>query len=146
MTDRAHLSDRARLDTIADAQPPLARLLGVRIVSAELDRVVGEVDVTEALTNRFGALHGGAVMAMADNLGGTAAYLNLEEGEGTTTIESKTNFFRSVAVGDTVRAEAIPLHIGRSTMVWQTTLTRLSDGKVAAIVTQTQMRMRAAKR
>jgi 1,4-dihydroxy-2-naphthoyl-CoA hydrolase len=78
---------------------------------------------------------------MADNLGGTATFLNLKAGEGTSTIESKTNFFRPVAMGDIARAVALPLHKGRSTMVWQTTITN-GEGKLAAIVTQTQMILR----
>jgi len=97
--------------------------------------------VTEALSNRNGTLHGGAFMALADNLGGTATFLNLQKGEGTSTIESKTNFFRPVAIGDTARAVTLPLHKGRSTMVWQTTISN-GAGKLAAIVTQTQMILR----
>jgi uncharacterized protein (TIGR00369 family) len=80
-------------------------------------------------------------MAVADNLGGAAPFLNLPEGAGTTTIESKTNFFAAVPLGDTLRAECTPLHRGRTTMVWQTRITR-GDGKLAAIVTQTQLVMR----
>jgi uncharacterized protein (TIGR00369 family) len=132
------MPDEARIARIAGAQPPFARLLGLRILSATPDRVVAELDVTEALTNRNDTLHGGAVMAVADNLGGTATFLNLAEGEGTATIESKTNFLRPVPRGDTVRAETTPLHRGRRTMVWLTIITR-SDGKEAARVTQTQM-------
>jgi acyl-CoA thioesterase FadM len=77
-------------------------------------------------------------MALADNLGGTATTANLPDGATTTTIESKTNFFAGIPVGDTARAECTPLHRGRSTMVWQTRVTR-RDGKLAAIVTQTQL-------
>ncbi len=77
-------------------------------------------------------------MALADNLGGTATVANLPEGMTTSTIESKTNFFATVSLGDTVRAECTPLHRGRSTMVWQTRVVR-GDGKLAAIVTQTQL-------
>lgn len=134
-------TDKARIDTIAQAQPPFARFLGLRILSADPDRVEAELPVTEALSNRNGTLHGGAFMALADNLGGTATFLNLQEGEGTSTIESKTNFFRPVAVGDTARAVTVPLHKGRSTMVWQTTISN-GTGKLAAIVTQTQMILR----
>jgi 1,4-dihydroxy-2-naphthoyl-CoA hydrolase len=79
-------------------------------------------------------------MAFADNLGGTAAFLNLPEGAGTTTIESKTNFFAAISIGDTARAECTPLHRGRTTMVWQTKVTR-GDGRLAAMVTQTQLVM-----
>ena len=129
-----------RMRTIAEMQPPFARLMGTKIVAATRDRVVAQVLVREELTNRNGGLHGGAVMAIADNLGGTATFLNMPEGAGTTTIESKTNFFAAVPLGDTVRAECTPLHRGRTTMVWQTRIIR-SDGKLAAIVTQTQLIM-----
>src|SRR5262250_2502247 len=134
-----HTADAARrLQVIADMQPPFANLLGGKIVEVTSDRVVAELLVREELTNRNGALHGGAVMALADNLGGTATFLNLPEGAGTTTIESKTNFFAAVPLGDTLRAECTPLHRGRTTMVWQTRIIR-GDGKLAAMVTQTQL-------
>lgn len=131
-----------RIADIAKAQPPFAVTLGLRVTHATPDRVEAELPVTPALANRNNTLHGGAFMALADNLGGTATFLNLKEGEGTSTIESKTNFFRPVAIGDTARAVTVPLHKGRSTMVWQTTITT-GDGKLAAIVTQTQMILRA---
>ncbi|ARE40508.1 thioesterase family protein [Rhodovulum sp. P5] len=137
------MTDHDRIDQIAAAQPPFARLLGLRILSATPDRVEAALEVTEALTNRNGTLHGGAVMALADNLGGTATFLNIGEGEGTATMESKTNFFRPVRLGDTALAETTPLHRGRTTMVWQTKITR-GDGKLAALVTQTQMILRGA--
>ena len=127
-----------RLQAIAEMQPPFSRLMGAKIIEVSRDRVVAEVVVREELTNRNGGLHGGAVMAIADNLGGTATFLNMPGGAGTTTIESKTNFFAAVPFGDTVRAECTPLHRGRTTMVWQTRIIR-GDGKLAAIVTQTQL-------
>jgi uncharacterized protein (TIGR00369 family) len=77
-------------------------------------------------------------MAFADTIGAVATVANLKEGESTTTIESKTNFFAAIPLGDTARAESTPLHRGRTTMVWQTKITR-GDGRLAAIVTQTQM-------
>lgn len=115
-----------------------ARLLGVTIVEEDPERLVGQLKVTQSLLNRNGTLHGGAVMALADHLGGTATFLNLGKGQGTATSESKTNFFRPVPAGDTVTTVTTPLHRGRRTMVWETRITR-SDGKLAAIVTQTQM-------
>lgn len=133
--------DQSRINAIAQAQPPFAQTLGLRITHATPDRVEAELVVTEALSNRNGTLHGGAFMALADNLGGTATFLNLKEGEGTSTLESKTNFFRTLAVGETANAVTVPLHKGRSTMVWQTTISA-GDGKLAAIVTQTQMILR----
>jgi uncharacterized protein (TIGR00369 family) len=122
----------------ADDQPPFANLLGMKITLVSLDRVTAELPVTEALSNRNGVLHGGALMALADNLGGTAAVANLPDGASTATIESKTNFFAGIPVGDTAKAECTPLHRGRSTTVWQTRITR-GDGKLAALVTQTQI-------
>ncbi len=97
-----------------------------------------ELLVREELSNRNGIMHGGAIMALADNIGGTGAVANLPEGASTTTIESKTNFFAAIPVGDTARAECTPLHRGRTTMVWQTKITR-GDGRLAAMVTQTQL-------
>ena len=144
-TSPLNAEDTARtarfLHIVAEAQPPFFLLLGAKIVEASRDRVVAELLVRDELANRNGALHGGAVMAVADNLGGTATFLNLPEGAGTTTVESKTNFFAAVPLGDTLRAECTPLHRGRTTMVWQTRITR-GDGKLAAIVTQTQLVMR----
>jgi 1,4-dihydroxy-2-naphthoyl-CoA hydrolase len=122
----------------AHEQPPFADMLGMKVTHLSADRVEAELPVREDLGNRFGLLHGGAIMAFADNLGGTATVANLPAGARTTTIESKTNFFAGIRVGDTARAECTPLHRGRSTMVWQTRITR-GDGTLAALVTQTQM-------
>lgn len=130
--------DQDRLHRIAADQPPFARTLGIRVLSVSADRVEAELPVTPALANRNGVLHGGAIMALADNMGGTATFLNLAPDQGTTTMESKTNFFRPVPLGDIARAVTVPLHRGRRTMVWQTTISR-GDGKMAAQVTQTQM-------
>ena len=133
--------DMEGMRLFAENDSPMARHLGFRTVSATKDRVVVEMTVRAEHGNRNGVMHGGLVMALADNTGGTATFLNLPEGAGTTTIESKTNFFAAVPVGETVRAEATPLHRGRSTQVWQTRITR-ADGKLAALVTQTQMVLR----
>ena len=124
----------------ADEQPPFADFMGMKVTVVSPERVIAEMPVTEQLSNRNGVLHGGAVMALADNLGGTATIANLSESSTTATIESKTNFFAGIAIGDTAYAECTPLHRGRTTMVWQTKITR-SDGKLAAIVTQTQIVM-----
>ena len=122
----------------AELQPPFADLLGLTITHVSPERVAAELPVRAELGNRNGVLHGGAIMALADNLGGTATVANLPDGATTTTIESKTNFFAGIPVGDVARAECTPLHRGRTTMVWQTRITR-QDGKLAAIVTQTQL-------
>jgi 1,4-dihydroxy-2-naphthoyl-CoA hydrolase len=123
-------------------QPPFAHFLGIKLVSIAPDRVEAELAVREEFKNRGGVMHGGALMAYADSLGGTTGHANLKPGQRTTTIESKTNFFASVPIGDTARAECVPLHVGRSTIVVQTRITR-TDGKLAAIVTQTQMVLEA---
>jgi 1,4-dihydroxy-2-naphthoyl-CoA hydrolase len=119
-------------------QPPFALFLDLKVTHLMPDRVEAELFVRKELTNRNGVMHGGAVMALADNLGGMATFANLQPGQSTTTIESKTNFFAAIPAGDTARAECTPLHRGRTTMVWQTRITR-GDGKLAAIVTQTQL-------
>jgi uncharacterized protein (TIGR00369 family) len=130
--------EERRLHEVAQAQPPFADRLGMRLLEHSRDRVVAELVVRDELANRNGVLHGGAIMAFADNLGGTATFLNLPVGAATTTLESKTNFFAAIPLGEIALAECTPLHRGRSTMVWQTRVTR-QDGKLAAIVTQTQM-------
>ncbi|MGB9369099.1 MAG: PaaI family thioesterase [Xanthobacteraceae bacterium] len=121
---------------------PFASLMGVTLVSVTPDLVIGELKVREELCTRPNVLHGGAYMAFADTIGAVATVANLKEGETTTTIESKTNFFAAIPLGDTARAECTPLHKGRSTMVWQTKITR-GDGRLCAVVTQTQMVLKA---
>src|SRR5713101_1133908 len=117
---------------------PFAKFLGLELVTVTPDRVEALLQVREDLCTRPAVLHGGAVMALADTLGAIATVANLAEGTTTTTIESKTNFFAAVPAGDTAKAECTPLHRGRTTMVWQTRISR-GDGKLAAIVTQTQL-------
>jgi uncharacterized protein (TIGR00369 family) len=117
---------------------PFSKLIGLTIVSVTPDCVQAELPVREELCTRPPVLHGGALMAFADTLGAVATIANLPDGAGTTTIESKTNFFAAIPLGDVARAECTPLHRGRTTMVWQTKITR-GDGRLAAIVTQTQM-------
>src|SRR5215207_9534760 len=129
------------LHAIEEALPAFARFMGVRVTSASRDRVEAALTVHGDYANRTGVLHGGAVMAFADILGGTASVLNVPDGARTTTIESKTNFFRAVPVGETARAVCIPLHRRRTTMVWQTTITG-ADGRDSAIITQVQLVMR----
>ena len=117
---------------------PFSKLIGLTVVSVAPDCVKAELPVREDLCTRPPVLHGGAVMAFADTLGAIATMANLPEGAGTTTIESKTNFFAAVPIGDVAKAECIALHRGRTTMVFQTRITR-NDGKLCALVTQTQM-------
>jgi uncharacterized protein (TIGR00369 family) len=117
---------------------PFAKLLGIRFLSATAECVTAEMKVRDDLCTRPAVLHGGAMMALADTLGGCATSLNLRDGASTTTLESKTNFLAPAIVGNTVRAECVAIHRGRRTMVWQTRITS-ETGKLLAIVTQTQM-------
>ena len=113
-------------------------LLGIRLLSVEPDLLVGELDVRRELCTAPGLIHGGALMAFADTLGALATMANLDDESGTTTIESKTNFFRGGREGSTLRGETRPLHRGRRTQVWQTSISD-ADGTLVAQVTQTQM-------
>ena len=104
---------------------PFAALMGIEFVEASAERVVGEMTVREDLCTRPAVLHGGAVV-------------NLPEGAWTTTLESKTNFIAGAPMGARVRGEATPIHRGRRTQVWQTRV-MTADGKLVAVVTQTQL-------
>lgn len=118
-------------------QGGMARALGMRLVSLTKKKVVAEMDVTPMHLNRSGRVSGGAIMAFADVVGATGAVFNLPPGHRSGTIESKSNFFVA-GKGPVLKAVSIPLHFGRTTTVWQTTVKNL-DGKVVAIVTQTQI-------
>ena len=123
---------------------PFADFLGVKITHLSPERVEAELTVRSELETVPGVLHGGAIMALADNIGATGTFMNLPADTRTTTIESKTNFFAAIPHGETARAECTPLHRGRTTMVWQTRITR-DDGRLCAVVTQTQMVLQATK-
>jgi len=126
------------LERLKQEMLPFAQLLRIRFVSAAPERVVAEMIVREDMCTRPAVLHGGAMMALADTLGACATVLNLREGAGTTTIESKTNFLAPAPVGSVVTAECLPLHRGKRTMVWQTRISS-AEGRLIGIVTQTQM-------
>ena len=117
---------------------PFAELLGIEFVSVSPEKIVAEMTVRADLCTRPAVLHGGAVMAFADTLGATGTILNLKEGAGTTTIESKTNFIAPAPLGSRVTGEATPIHRGRRTMIWQTRVTT-AEGRLVALVTQTQL-------
>jgi uncharacterized protein (TIGR00369 family) len=116
---------------------PFAELLGIQITETSPERVAAEMLVRDELCTRPAVLHG-AIMAFADTLGAVATLLNLPEGKGTTTIESKTNFLAPAPAGSTVRAECTPVHRGKRTMVWQTRIST-REGRLVALVTQTQL-------
>lgn len=126
------------VDRLNGVKLPFAELLGIRFTEANADRIVAEMTVRPDMCTRPDILHGGAAMAFADTLGAAATVVNLPEGKGTTTLESKTNFLGPAAVDSTVTGECTPVHRGRRTMVWQTRITN-EDGRMVALVTQTQM-------
>jgi uncharacterized protein (TIGR00369 family) len=126
------------LQRLQDSPLPFAALLGIRFTSAAVDRVTAELTVRDDLCTTPAILHGGAIMAFADTLGAAATILNLPDGAGTTTIESKTNFLAPAPVGSTITGETTPVHRGRRTMVWQTRITNQA-ARLLALVTQTQL-------
>jgi 1,4-dihydroxy-2-naphthoyl-CoA hydrolase len=127
-----------KLQFLNDRPLPFAKVLGLKFTEASELGVKAEMVVRQELCTRPDILHGGAVMAFADTLGAAATVLNLPEGKSTTTIESKTNFVSPAPVGTTVFGETTPVHRGRRTQVWQTRTTT-AEGKLVALVTQTQM-------
>ena len=126
------------LDRVNDTKLPFAELLGIEFVSASPDRIVAEMTVREDLCTNPAVLHGGAIMAFADTLGAMGTIVNLPQGAGTTTVESKTNFVAPAPVGTRVIGETTPVHRGRRTMIWQTRVST-SEGRLVALVTQTQL-------
>jgi len=127
------------LQKLRDRPLPLAQTLGIEFTAAQPDLVEAKMLVRQEICTRPDILHGGAVMALADTVGAAATVINLPPGASTTTIESKTNFLAAIPIGDTAIARAKPFHRGKTTMVWQTEISRQSDGRLAAVVTQTQL-------
>lgn len=117
--------------------PPFAELIGIEVLEADPQRVLGRIMIGPQHSNGRDQAHGGAIMSLADTLGAIGTVLNLPKGAVTTTIESKTNFL-AAGRGKELIGEALPLHIGRNTMVWQTTI-RDADQRRVAVVTQTQL-------
>jgi len=132
MSDPHNTLDRRAL---ADMMP-FVRATGIEITAAAPDEVGGRLDWAPERCTTAGVLHGGVLMTLADTVGAVCAFLNLPEGATTSTIESKTNFFRGVRSG-TVRAVARPLHAGRTTVVVQTDCYD-DDGRRVSQTTQTQ--------
>jgi len=115
----------------------MPRALGVSLVSVSKKKVVAEMPVKPMHMNRSNRVNGGALMAFGDVCGAAGAVANMPPGHRGGTVESKTNFF-AAGQGPVLKAVSIPLHVGRTTSVWQTTI-RNSDGRMVAIVTQTQI-------
>ena len=117
---------------------PFAKTLGVHLIYVGKDCIEAELEVTPERCTIPATLHGGAIMAFADNVGALGAFMNMPEGGSTVTVESKTNFLRPVPVGEKALARSTPIKLGRTLQVWETRISR-EDGKLAAIVTQTQI-------
>lgn len=117
---------------------PFLALMGVNVIIRSPERSEAELVNRDDLCNRRDVMHGGAIMALADIMGGMTASASLAPDQATATIESKTNFLAPIPKGDKVRAICTPLHSGRTTIVLQTNITR-ADGRLAAMVTQTQI-------
>ena len=119
-------------------EPIFPGLMGVTLTELAPDRVLATMQVRPDLCTAGGILHGGAYMAFADTLGAVGTVVNLAPGKKTTTTDSSTKFIAGAKVGSTVTGESVALHRGRTTMVWQTSV-RNADGKLCAVVTQTQL-------
>ena len=118
--------------------PLFPGLLGVELVELAPDRVLARLEVRPELCTAGGALHGGAYMAFADTLGAVGTVINLPDGKRTTTTDSSTKFIGAARVGTVITGESVALHRGRTTQVWQTQI-RTAEGKLCAVVTQTQL-------
>ena len=123
--------------------PLFPGLMGVRLTELAPDRVVAQMEVRPDLCTSGGILHGGAYMAFADTLGAVGTVVNLDAGKRTTTTDSSTKFIAGARVGTIVTGESLALHRGRTTMVWQTSV-RNAEGKLCAVVTQTQLVLEGA--
>ena len=115
---------------------PLCEHMDMNLLRATPDEVVGTMEWTAETTTTGGAMHGGALMSLADTIGGVVAFLNLPEGAGTSTISSSTVFLRGLREG-TLTATGRLIHKGRTTIVAETELTD-AQGRPVARTTQTQ--------
>lgn len=128
--------DTAAIQALLD--PLFPGLMGVRVRDVRPDRIVAEMEVRPDRCTAGGLMHGGAYMAFADTLGAVGTLVNLPPAKATTTTDSSTKFMAAARRGTTVRGESVPLHRGRTTMVWETRITN-DRGVLCAIVTQTQL-------
>lgn len=118
--------------------PLFPGLMGMQLTEVSQERVVGTLKVRPDLCTVGNTVHGGALMAFADTLGAVGTFVNLPEGKRTTTVESSTKFIGAARVGSTITGECTAFHRGKTTMVWQTVI-KSEDGKLCAVVTQTQV-------
>ena len=143
---RTAKAKKSRMKTVSGKVPEklegfgggLPRAMGVKITLASKKKIVAELPVSDIVLNRNARANGGALMAFADCVGAAGTVMNMPDGYVTTTLESKTNFL-GAGLGPVLKATSIPLHVGRTTMVWQTTIRNSGDNSRVAIITQTQI-------
>ena len=119
----------ADLDALI-ALMPFAGHLGLVLDEADASRVVIRLDWTPHLCTSGGVMHGGVLMSLADTAGALVTFLGLPEGKTTATITSTSHLFRPVSSG-TVRAVAVPVHRGRTTVTAETSVFDAEDRLVA---------------
>ena len=109
---------------------PFAGHLGLILDEADASRVVIRLDWAPHLCTSGGVMHGGVLMSLADTAGALVTFLGLPEGKSTATITSTSHMFRPVS-GGTVRAVAVPVHRGRTTVTAETSVFDAEDRLVA---------------
>ena len=126
------------IDSLQKSLPDFPKHLGIEFVEASPNRVIATMLVRDDLCTETKSVHGGALMAFADTLGAVATIINIPRENWTATMESKTNFIAPAPAGTMLTGQTTPLHKGKRTHIWETTITR-EDGRVVAKVTQTQL-------
>ena len=120
--------------------PPVAELLGIRLLSIEDGECVFEMEARPEHANPMGTLQGGVICALADAAMGLAYASLLDEGESFTTLELKTNYLRQV-IGGTLVATGRVVHAGRT--IGLTTCDVVdAEGRKIAHATSTCMTLR----
>ena len=120
---------------------PIMKTLGFRLIEVDEATASMEMEVkTELHSNPMGTIHGGVLCDIADAAIGTAHFTTITEGESFTSIDLQINFFRPVW-NDRIRADAKPVHRGRTISRYVCDITR-ADGKLIAQVTSTMITLR----
>lgn len=114
-------------------------LFGLEVLQLERDCVRGRIPVTERLIAGTGVLWAPVIVALADALCAAGAGANVPEGASFTTVELKTNFLGTARPGEAIVGEAAPAHVGRTTQVWDVTVTNEATGRTIALQRCTQM-------
>ncbi len=113
--------------------------LGIEILEIAENRVSARLPVRQQLLAPNGYLHAGSVVTLADTAAGYACMAHLPEGAHSfTTIELKSNHLGTARDG-AIAAVATPAHLGRTTQVWDVTVTDEANGKTIALFRCTQM-------